>query len=176
MPIKSYHRSTPELAAVTSISRLNIEEETWHPLSNQLTLCRTNININTHTHTHTNTHTHTHTHTHTYKHVNFVNHSNCWHLWFVVHLLKMRALKWEAALKEELGRCSMKRKSLSIQLKILWTRWKSVSSVFSPDRAVADWLVGWNNDRLMTGARYSSVGTRSLVSCYSHSSQVDRMC
>ena len=64
----------------------------------------------------------------------------------------------------------------STRLKILWTRWKSVSSVFSPDRAVADWLVGWNNDRLMTGARYSSVGTRSLVSCYSHSSQVDRMC
>ena len=162
MPIKSNHRSTPELPVLTFLSRLNIEEETWHPLSNQLTLSRTNININTHTHTHTNTHTHTHTHTHTYKPV--------------VHLLKMRALKWEAALKEELGRCSMKRKSLSIQLKILWTRWKSVSSVFSPDRAVADWLVGWNNDRLMTGARYSSVGTRSLVSCYSHSSQVDRMC
>ena len=73
-----------------------------------------------------------------------MNHSNCWQLWFVVHLLDMRVLKSEAALKEELGRCSMKRKSLSIQLDLKFSQRNEEASqvYFLRTVVVADWLVG----------------------------------
>ena len=63
----------------------------------------------------------------------------------MVHLLYMRVLKSEAALKEELGRCSMKRKSLSIQLDLKFSeRDEKASQVYFLRTGLL--LIGWSGE------------------------------
>ena len=144
--------------------------------------------MHTHTHTKTETHTHTkHAHTYTYTHVHTRQFCESFKLLAIVVCggpFRYEGTQVRSSSDGRTGSVFNEKEiivnstRLKIQLDLKFSQRNEEASqvYFLRTVVVADWLVGWNNDRLMTGARYSSVGTRSLVSRYSHSSQVDRMC